>query len=214
MAGTLYYYKVRALHGTNTGAHSAYSAIVTRSCDLPQPVVSVTNVASSGKVKLTWEKIEGAAKYEVYRATSKTGTYTKIYTTTGTSCTNTSGVAGTTYYYKVIALHSNSAANSAYSAIVERTCDLAQPTLTVTLDSNGRPKLTWSKVEGAAKYQVYRATSKSGTYSLIYTTTSGTSVTNKSNLVSGTTYYYKVIAVHSKTAANSAYSAIKSVTVK
>ena len=214
-AGKQYYYKVRALHGTNTSAHSAYSEIVTRSCDLAQPVVTATNVASTGKVKLSWKAVEGAAKYELYRATSKDGTYTKIGSTANTYITNTSGVAGTTYYYKVRALHgTNTGAHSAYSSIVTRTCDLAQPTLTVELNSKGQPVLTWSKVEGATKYQVYRATSKNGTYSLIYTTTSGTSVTNKSNLVAGTTYYYKVIAIHSKSAANSAYSAIKSITVK
>ena len=71
----------------------------------------------TGKIKLTWEKIDGAAKYEVYRATSKDGTYSLLKTLTGTSLTNTSTTVGKTYYYKIRALCSNSAATSVYSAI-------------------------------------------------------------------------------------------------
>ena len=209
VAGKLYYYKVKAIH-SNSAANSAYSLIVKRTCDLPQPVVSVTNVASTGKVKLTWEKIDGAAKYEVYRATSKTGTYTKIYTTTGTTCINTSGVAGKLYYYKVRALHgTNSGGHSAYSAIVSRSCDLARPVVTVGHDSNGNVTLTWKAVEGAAKYEIFYSTSKTGTYTSLGTNTS-TSV-YITGTVDGRTYYFKVRALHgSNTGAHSAYSAVVS----
>ena len=178
--------------------------------------MTATNVASTGKVKLSWDAVEGAAKYELYWAASKNGTYTKIATTTNTSIINNSAKAGKQYYYKVRAIHAtNSGATSAYSEIVTRSCDLPQPTLTVKLNSSGKPVLSWSKVEGAAKYEVYRATSKNGTYTLIYTTTSGTSVTNTSNVKAGVTYYYKVRAVHgTNSGAHSAYSAIKSITAK
>ena len=209
-AGKTYYYKVRAVDAN--GNKSGFSSIVSRTCDLPRPEVTVTNVASSGKIKLTWKKIDGAVKYEIYRATSKDGTYTKLSTVTGTSLTNTSTTAGKTYYYKVRAIHATSAANSAYSEIDSRTCDLARPTLTVKRNSNGDPKLTWSKVDGASKYQVYVATSKNGTYKLLKTLT-GTSLTHSSS-VPGTTYYYKVRAIHSNSAANSAYSSIKYCTAK
>ena len=208
--GSTYYYKIRAIHSSSS-ANSAYSAIVSRTCDLAQPVVTITNVASSGKIKLTWEEVEGATEYKVYRATSKDGTYTLMKTTTSTSYTNTSAEAGKAYYYKVRAIHSNSAANSAYSAIVSRTCDLARPDVTVKL-SSGKVKVTWDKVSGATEYKVYRATSKDGTYKLMKTTT-GTSYTNTS-VTSGKTYYYKVKAIHSKSAANSAYSSIDSIKVK
>ena len=210
-AGKTYYYKVRAIH-SKSAANSAYSEIDSRTCDLAQPKVTVTNVASTGKIKLSWEKVAGAVKYEVYRATSKTGTYTKLSTVTGTSLTNTSVEAGKTYYYKVRAIHTTSAANSAYSEIDSRTCDLARPTLTVKLNSKGKPSLSWNKVDGAVKYQVYYATSKTGTYSLLKTVT-GTSLTH-SSAAAGQTLYYKVRAIHSNSAANSAYSEIKYITVK
>ena len=207
-AGTTYYYKVKAC-GSNGAADSAYSAIVSRTCDLARPVVTTSNVASSGKIKLSWDAIDGAAKYQVYRATSKNGEYTSVKTTTGTSYTNTSAVAGKTYYYKVVAVHSNSAANSAYSEIKSRTCDLPQPVVTASnVASSGKIQLTWKKIDGAVEYKVYRATSKTGEYKLMKTTTE-TSYTNTSAVV-GKTYYYKVVAVHSNSAANSTYSEIKS----
>ena len=208
--GTAYYYKVRAINGT-TAANSSYSDIHSMTCDCAQPVVSISVVASSGKIKLTWKAVEGATKYEIWRATSKTGTYTKMYTTTSTSYTNSTAKPGTTYYYKVKAIASKSAANSAYSAIKSMTCDLAQPVVKITT-SSGDPNLSWDKVTGATKYEVYRATSKTGTYTKL-TTVTGTSYTNTS-AKAGTTYYYKVIAVGSKSAANSAFSTVVSIKAK
>ena len=205
-AGKTYYYKVKAIH-SNSAATSAYSAVVNRTCDLPQPVVTASNVASTGKVKLSWKAIDGATGYELYWAASKDGSYTKIATVTGTSVTNSSAKAGKTYYYKVKAIHSNSAANSAYSEIVNRTCDLPQPTVTATnVSSTGKVKLSWTAIDGATGYELYWAASKDGSYTKIATVT-GTSVTN-SSAKAGKTYYYKVRATHSNTAANSAYSAI------
>ena len=207
-AGTIYYYKVRAIH-SNSSANSAYSAVVKRTCDLPRPVVEVSNVASTGKIKISWEKIDGAAKYQLYRATSKNGTYSLLITTTGTSITNTKETnPGETYYYKVRAVHTNSSATSAYSTIVSRTCDCAQPVVKVSSASASAIKISWKSISGADGYTVYRATSQSGTYSKVTTITS-TSYTDK-NITPGKTYYYKVIANGESSSSNSAASAIVS----
>ena len=208
-AGKTYYYKVRAVSANNK--KSGWSSIVSRACDLARPAAKVSNVASTGKVKVSWGKVEGATKYEVWRATSQNGTYTKLTTTTGTSVTNANTTAGKTYYYKVKAIHSNSSANSAYSEIVSKTCDLPRPDVTVKT-SSGNVKVSWAKISGATKYEVYRATSSNGTYKLIKSTT-GTSYTDKS-AQKGKTYYYKVKAIHSKSGANSAYSSVDSIKVK
>ena len=115
-------------------------------------------------------------EYEVYRATSKDGTYKLMKTTTKTSYTNTGAEAGKTYYYKVKAIASKSSADSAYSEIKSRTCDLPRPDVSIAL-SSGKPKVTWNAVEGAVEYEVYRATSKDGAYKLVKTTAK-TSYTN------------------------------------
>lgn len=210
-SGQTYYYKVRAI-GETSAANSAFSTVKYRTCDLPRPTVSISNVASSGKIRLTWQAVEGAVKYEVYRSTSKNGTYTKVYSTSGTGYTNTSAKAGQVYYYKVKAIAADSAADSAFSSVKYRTCDLPQPELNVTLNDAGKPALTWKSIEGAVSYEIYRATSKNGEYSLLKTV-SGTKFTNTS-AQADVTYYYRIVAVASDTAANSAKSAVVSVTSK
>lgn len=169
------------------------------------PAVTVSNVVSTGKIKLTWSKVSGAEKYEIYRSTSKNGTYTKISTTTGTSFTNSSVTVGKTYYYKVKAV-SSKGVKSNYSSAKSLTCRLARPAVTITLSSS-KPKLTWKKVTGATKYYVYRASSKTGTYKKIATVT-GTSFRN-SSAVKGKGYYYKVRAFCEKPNTASEYSAVK-----
>ena len=62
---------------------------------------TITLTASSKAIKVSWKKIEGVTNYEVYRATSKTGKYTKLATITSTSYTAKSLTSGKTYYFKV-----------------------------------------------------------------------------------------------------------------
>ncbi|MEE0829998.1 MAG: hypothetical protein UIM26_00830, partial [Longicatena sp.] len=48
-----------------------------------------------------WSKMEGVTHYQVYRATSSTGKYTKLVTTTETSYTSKSLTKGKKYFFKV-----------------------------------------------------------------------------------------------------------------
>ncbi|MBD9139179.1 MAG: N-acetylmuramoyl-L-alanine amidase, partial [Clostridiales bacterium] len=115
-AGTTYYYKVKA--GIVNGVKSNSSAAVAITCRCAKPVVKIT-LTQKGDPKLTWNAVTGASQYEVYRATSKNGTYTKMFTTSNLSYTNTSAKAGTTYYYKVKAISKvKSVANSVFSTVV------------------------------------------------------------------------------------------------
>jgi uncharacterized protein YjdB/fibronectin type 3 domain-containing protein len=208
-AGTRYYYKVRAIAETEA-ANSAYSSVKNLTCDLARPVVTLSNVASTGKVKITWNAVAGAKKYEVYRSTDGEN-WSLLKTTSGTSLTNTSAEAGKLYYYKVKAVCSSSYADSAFSTVKSRYCDLARPTLTLTLNSKDKPYLTWNKVTGAVKYEVYCSTDGQ-TWTLLKTT-SGTKLTH-SSAEAGTAYSYRIRAIASNAGANSAYSTVKSVTAK
>ena len=195
--GNTYYYKVRALKSDGTAGAWSSIVAVTYKQTLSAPAVTGGNDAQ-GRPTLTWKAVSGAAKYEVYRARSKDGTYTKYSTTTGTAYTNSSYLtSGATYYYKVRALDANGNAGP-YSAVVSVTCrlKLTAPTVTGGTDAQGRPTLKWKAVSGAAKYEVYRARSKDGDY-IKYSTVTGTSYTNTSYLANGTTYYYKVRALGS-----------------
>ena len=196
-SGNTYYYKVRALKSDGTAGAWSSVVSVTYKQTLSAPTVTGGNDAQ-GRPTLTWNAVSGAAKYEVYRARSKDGTYSKYSTTTGTAYTNSSYLtSGATYYYKVRALDANGNAGP-YSAVVSVTCrlKLTAPTVTGSTDSQGRPTLKWNAVTGAAKYEVYRARSKDGDY-IKYSTVTGTSYTNTSYLANGTAYYYKVRALGS-----------------
>ena len=209
-AGTLYYYKVKAI-ASNSGANSAFSTVKSRRCDLARPsITSLTIISSTGKIKVKWGAVDGAVKYELYCSTDNVN-WKRLTTTSGTSISHNSAVAGTRYYYKVKAIASDTSANSAYSTVKNGYCDLARPTLTVKLNSSGKPYLTWTKISGAVKYEVYRSTDGKSWTKL--STTTGTKLTNTS-AKSGTTYYYKVRAIASVSNANSAYSTVKSISAK
>ena len=171
--GKTYYYKVKALASVSS-ANSAFSSVGYRTCDCARPNVEIGNVASSGKIKLSWNAVTGAKQYAIYRATSSSGTYTLLKRVTGTSFTNTSVEAGKTYYYKVKAEASDSVANSAFSLVAYQTCDLKRPQITVTLNDNGSPKITWTKISGAKEYKIYRSTKENSGFTLLKTVT-GTS---------------------------------------
>ena len=211
--GNTYYYKVRALKSDGTAGAWSSVVSVTYKQTLPAPTVTGGNDAQ-GRPTLKWKAVTGAAKYEVYRARSRSGEYIKYSTVTGTSYTNTSYIEnGNTYYYKVRALDANGTAG-AWSSIVSVTYKqtLSTPAVTGGNDAQGRPTLTWKAVSGAAKYEVYRARSKDGTYTK-YSTTTGTAYTNSSYLTSGATYYYKVRALDANGNAGP-YSAVVSVTCR
>ena len=216
-SGSTYYYKVRALDANGTAG--PWSDVVAVTCRLGLTAPSVTGGNDSqGRPTLTWKAVTGAAKYEVYRARSLNGDYIKYSTVTGTSYTNTSYIEnGNTYYYKVRALDANGTAGT-WSSIVSvtycaaSTGTLSAPTVTGGNDTQGRPTLTWKAVTGAAKYEVYRARSRSGDY-IKYSTVTGTSYTNTSYIEDGNTYYYKVRALDANGTAG-AWSSIVAVTYR
>ena len=207
-AGYIYYYKVKAVNANSI--KSDYSATVAATCHCARPVVKPDYLISTGKPYIKWAAVAGASKYYVYRSGSSNGTYEYVGTTTATNYTDNKANAGYTYYYKVKAVSKvSSGANSYYSAAIGATCRCARPSVKITT-SNGDPRLTWNAVAGASQYEVYRATSKNGTYTKMFTT-SNLSYTNTS-AKAGTTYYYKVKAVSKvKSTANSAFSTVASI---
>lgn len=70
---------------------------------------------------------------------------------------------------------------------------LSAPVVTVKASKNGKIKLTWTEVDGASSYRVYRYNPETGKYTRIKTTTK-TACTIK-NAEKGVTYRFKVCAV-------------------
>ena len=196
-ANVTYYYKVMALATRTASANSAFSSVAARTCDLAAPVVKASNNAETGKVVLTWNPVEGAAKYEVYRSGTKDGTYKLYCTLTGTTFTNSTANAGYTYYYKVKAISVIPEANSAFSSIVSRTCDCGQIfDCETSYNDDGKVVFNWDTRKGATSYKIYRSGYQNGTYKLIGETKSNTFTDKTAS--AGYYYYYKIVAVNSR----------------
>ncbi|MCI8645580.1 MAG: fibronectin type III domain-containing protein [Firmicutes bacterium] len=73
-------------------------------------------------------------------------------------------------------------------------------------------KISWKKVAGAKGYQVYRATSKNGTYKKIATVSAKKLSVKATKLKSGKKYYFKVRAYANSV--KSSYSKVKAVKIK
>ena len=193
--GKTYYYKVRALNVD--GAAGAYSSTVSGAAKAVAPAAPTVTMtySDSGKPKLTWSAVSGAASYRVFRSESRGTGYSLLGTTTSTSYVNTGAAVGKTYYYRVKAV--NSAGTSAYSNIVSGTARTPAPAAPVlkggTSSASGKPQLTWAAVNGAAKYDVYRSNSADGTFSKVGSTDKTTYV--NTGAVKGVTYFYKIRAV-------------------
>ncbi|MCM3668267.1 hypothetical protein M3181_04520 [Mesobacillus maritimus] len=191
--GKTYYYKIRAYKtGTRTN-YSSYSSVVNTRPIPSTPSSLKAASASYNSIKTSWNAVSGATGYEVYRASSKTGTYTKVGTTASTSFKNTSLTTNKTYYYKIRAYRTvgSSKVYSKYSTIVSTKPVPSIPgKFTANRASSTSVKLTWNSVSGASGYELYRATSSNGTYSLLKNTPN-LNYTN-SSLKTGKTYYYKL----------------------
>ena len=121
--GTTYYYKIRAVCAYQSGfSHSQYCPVISIKCTLNAPT-GLTLTPTTGKMKVSWAKVNGAEGYQIWRADTKTGTYKRIHTLTSgatVSYDDTTVKAGKTYYYKIRAYRkpNGTAVFSEYSGIV------------------------------------------------------------------------------------------------
>ena len=210
--GKTYYYKVRASHTEAATTYGSYSSVHSMKA-VPGKVLLTAQSAGYTSIKVSWPAVSGATGYQIYRATSVGGSYTRIMTVKTTSHTNSSRSTGKTYYYKVRAYHTEGStkAYGPYSSVKSAKAVPARVSgLTLSKASSTSVGITWSSVSGASGYAVYRATSSSGTYVGIKTLT-GRSYKN-TGLAKGKTYFYKVRAYHVEagTRVYGSYSSAKS----
>lgn len=198
--GSSYVYKVRAL-GSSSGYHSKYSRELRCDVRCAAPSVTVKANAATGQPVLTWKKVTGAVKYEIYRSVSG-GKYAYLDTCTAVSYKDTDTQPGTKYSYRVVALGKEEAFHSDKSKAASITAKCPQPKLKGKLGENGKPELIWKAVEGANSYVIYRSTSSSGKKTKIGTTAE--QLFNYTKAAKGKNYYYTVVAVTGDT--QSAYS--------
>ena len=173
---------------------------VSKSVTISVTPAAPTNLAVTHKTttsaELSWNSVLNATGYNIYRSTTKTGTYKKVGTTTSTTYIDKGLTKGKTYYYKVVSYVNSNGKQiiSAYTSPKSITAAApAAATISAKKSKSGVAKITWGKVTGATGYEVYMAKSSSGTYSKIATISKASTLSyTKSSLTAGKTYYFKV----------------------
>lgn len=147
----------------------------------------------SNQFDLTWTGVEGATRYIIYRK-SDTSAWKKILTLGKDARSYTSkAMAEGTYTYQVKAARYDSVdrvmTNGSNEVVGVATSEVL--TLNAEKASDTQVAITWNKLATMKYYDVYRATSVDGKYTLLKRTTA-TTTTN--TVKAGKTYYYKVRA--------------------
>ena len=202
--GKTYYYRIRTYKIINgTKYYSCYSnvpkVIFTKTMDL-------TITSKNNSALLKWSIANGADGYQIYRSTSKKGTYKRIKTLINskkTSYTDKNIKAYTTYYYK-IRCYSNTSSGKVYGSFsdIKTKTPLAKANIKKINYTGKTVKLSWDKISTVKGYVIYRSTSENGRYRKITTVSSKkTSYTDKA-LTQGRVYYYKIKAYKKKSNKN------------
>ena len=144
-------------------APTAAATVKWTSTKLKATKMDLTKVASYSynKIKLTWEPLSGVDGYQIYRATTKTGTYTKVTTITDptrSTYINGSRTCGKTYYYKIRAYKkmNGKTVYSKYSSILSAYAKPAKVTINDVYGDDYsliNVTLDWKAVSGATGYE-------------------------------------------------------------
>ena len=160
----------------------------------PKVKISVTNTKEP-ELKISWDKVEGATKYYIYRTDTKGSNLKLIAKTSKLYYKDTNVSKNKTYYYKVRAYQIKNKKivkkSDSSSTVSKAIVSLSKvKNVKATAVSESKIKLSWDKVSGATRYYLYYSTSKNGTYKSIGYVTKNTYTFTKLN--SSTTYYFKV----------------------
>jgi hypothetical protein len=193
-AGAIYKYTVRAVNDKVMSTYTSSASLVR----LVQSTVKISNAKTGITVK--WSKVAGAKNYVIYKSELVNGKWSS-WKNMGTkannvlSWTDTSVLSGGTYRYTVKAV--NGASVSTFAAS-NSTMFLTEPVTKIQNAANGI-KVSWTAVDGAKGYTVYRSqynpkTKKWTSWASCGTAKGKTSWTD-TKVTSGTYYKYTVRAI-------------------
>lgn len=198
--GQEYYYTVRAYVGETSNLGS-FDKNGIKGVALPKkPTLKTAESVDFNAIKVTWEKVDGASGYYVYRKADGEKYFKQIAEVNGNktfSSTDLSATTGVKYQYTVRAYRNRDGkpyAGSYDSKGVTATACTKSPTIKSGVSTvSDKLKLTWSKVNGATGYNVYRKLENDKSYKLLKTINGNGNVEfTDSGLKCGVKYYYRV----------------------
>lgn len=198
--GQEYYYTVRAYVGETSNLGS-FDKNGIKGVALPKkPTLKTAESVDFNAIKVTWKKVDGASGYYVYRKTDGEKYFKQIAEVNGNktfTSTDLSATTGVKYQYTVRAYRNRN--GKPYAGLydskgVTATACTKAPTIKSGVSTvSDKLKLTWSKVNGATGYNVYRKLENDKNYKLIKTINGNGNVElTDSGLKCGVKYYYRV----------------------
>lgn len=194
--GVLYTYRIRPVkqlgsqmfYGDYSGEQSVQTA-------LNAPAAGGVSTSDMQSLSVSWNAVEGANGYEVYRSASSGSGYTLVANLSGgeVQYRDTGLAIENTYYYQVRAYRTAAGKTvySGYSAEMSGTVKLSQVTgLYVQMTKYNTLQLSWNASGDAKTYEVYYSTSPDSGYKKAKTTKSTTYKFSKAKC--GQTYYFKI----------------------
>lgn len=164
-ATNTFYYKVIATN--NTGDSSESNSVNNFIPPATPPYVYSTKIVGRDYV-VSWTGSTGATSYKILRSNSLNGAYSLIGSSNSLSYTDLGG-AGQSFFYQVIA--SNATGDSPVSNS-QNSVQSPQypPYATIVVNTNNI--VSYSPVDGATSYKVYKSSTLNGTYSIVNTSSS------------------------------------------
>lgn len=198
--GQEYYYTVRA-YVSETSNLGSFDKNGIKGVALPKkPTLKTAESVDFNAIKVTWKKVDGASGYYVYRKADGEKYFKQIAEVNGNktfTSTDLSATTGVKYQYTVRAYRNRN--GKPYAGLydskgVTATACTKAPTIKSCVSTvSDKLKLTWSKVNGATGYNVYRKLENDKNYKLIKTINGNGNVEfTDSGLKCGVKYYYRV----------------------
>jgi|GEM_PF-2515420 len=190
-----YTYAVQTLTAPSGDTEYQATDIGWRNIDVPTGVAA-SDATYSDKIAITWNAVQDAIGYGVYRAIG-TGTPALIGQTDSstTQYDDTTAAIGTVYSYTVKAI---SALGSTGASAADNGSRLPYPPSSVAAGDgtySQKTRITWSTVPGASGYRVYRR-ADGGIAALLATANGGaTAFYDDTTATPLTTYFYSVSAL-------------------
>lgn len=168
--------------------------------DLNTPAIaSATNEASG--VKLTWNTVDNAASYQVYRKDSESADWTELGSPVETTTyTDTNVESGETYTYSVRAI-TKDGVFSEFDNTGKRIQYIGRPVISGLSNSKDGINISWSKVNGAKKYRLWVRKDNVAWTKVLDTEDTSAVFTGISNiqLTAGTSYIFTVTCIDDST---------------
>ncbi len=202
VAGTTYYYRVRATNALGDSANASVASATTASTPAAPSTLVATPAAGSLQINLTWvDNSNNETGFIIERSPNGTDTWTQVGmpAANATSFSDSSGLSeGTAYFYRVRATDALGDSANSNVATATTAAKPAAPSNLLATAATGTLEidLTWTdNSNNETGFIVERSLDGSTNWTQVGTPAlNATSFSDTNGLVAGTTYFYRVRA--------------------